>query len=96
MKTYLRALMLTPEPKQCREVSEHPAYSPYLAPSDFHLFPTLNEFLGGKHFKINDEVKGAVKERLNGLVEEVNDEVMQKLVTRCDRCLNVRGDYVEK
>jgi hypothetical protein len=25
---------------------EHPAYSPDLTPSDFHLFPKLNEFLG--------------------------------------------------
>jgi histone-lysine N-methyltransferase SETMAR len=29
------------------EVSEHPACSPDLAPSDFHLFPQWKEFLGG-------------------------------------------------
>jgi hypothetical protein len=28
------------------EVFEHPAYSPDWAPSDFHLFPKLKEFLG--------------------------------------------------
>jgi histone-lysine N-methyltransferase SETMAR len=28
------------------EIFEHPAYSPDLAPSDFHLFPKLKEFLG--------------------------------------------------
>jgi histone-lysine N-methyltransferase SETMAR len=44
------------------EVFEHPAYSPYLAPSDFHLFPKLKEFLGGRHFKSDEEVKDAVKE----------------------------------
>jgi histone-lysine N-methyltransferase SETMAR len=78
------------------EVFEHPAYSPDLATSDFHLFPKLKEFLGGRRFKSDEEVKDAVKEWLIGLVAEVYDEVIQKLVTRYDKCLNVGGDYVEK
>jgi transposase len=49
------------------EVFEHPAYSPDLAPSDFHLFPKLKECLGGRRFKRDEEVKDAVKEWLNGL-----------------------------
>jgi histone-lysine N-methyltransferase SETMAR len=57
------------------EVSEHPAYSPDLAPNDFRLFPKLKEFLGGRRFKSN-EVKGAVKEWLNGLAT-VYDEGIQ-------------------
>lgn len=32
-------------------------------PSDFHLFPTMKEFLGGRCFKSN-EVKNAIKQRL--------------------------------
>jgi hypothetical protein len=44
----------------------------------------------------NEEVKDAVKEWLNGLALEVYDEGIQKLVTRCDKCLNVGGDFVEK
>jgi hypothetical protein len=63
-----------------------------LAASDFHLFPKLKEFLGGRRFK-SDEVKDAVKEWLNGLAA---DKGIQKLVTRYDKCLNVAGDYVEK
>jgi histone-lysine N-methyltransferase SETMAR len=39
------------------EVFEYPAYSPDLAPSDFHFFPKLKEFLGGRRFKIGEEVK---------------------------------------
>jgi histone-lysine N-methyltransferase SETMAR len=78
------------------EVFEHPAYSPELAPSDFHLFPKLKEFFGGRRFKSGEEVKDAVREWLNGLAAEVYDEGIQKLVTRCDKCLNVGGDYVEK
>jgi histone-lysine N-methyltransferase SETMAR len=78
------------------EVFEHPTCSPDLAPSDFHLFPKLKEFLGGRRFKSDEEVKDAVKEWLNGLAVEVYDEGIQKLVTRYDKCLNVGGDYVDK
>jgi histone-lysine N-methyltransferase SETMAR len=78
------------------EVFKHPAFSPDLDPSDFHLFPTLKEFLGGRRFISDEEVKDAVKQWLNGLAAEVCDEGIQIFFTRCDRCLNVRGDYVDK
>jgi histone-lysine N-methyltransferase SETMAR len=78
------------------EAFEHPAYSPDLAPNDFHLFPKLKKFLGGRRFKSDKVVKDAVKEWLNGLAAEVYDEGIQKLVTCYDKCLNVGGDCVEK
>jgi hypothetical protein len=45
-----------------------------VAPSDFHFFPKLKEFFGGRCFKNDEEVKDAIKEWLNGLVAEVYDE----------------------
>jgi len=39
------------------EVLPHPAYSPDLAPRDFHLFCPNKEALGGKRFRADDEVK---------------------------------------
>jgi histone-lysine N-methyltransferase SETMAR len=78
------------------EVFEHPAYSSDLAPSNFHLFPKLKEFLSGRRFKRDDELKDAFKEWLNGLAAEVYDEGILKFVTHYDKCLNVGGDYVEK
>ena len=74
----------------------YPAYSPDLAPSDFQLFPTLKEFLGSRHFESDEDAKDSVKEWLNVLAAEVYDEGIQKLVTHCDRCLNVGGNCVEK
>jgi hypothetical protein len=56
------------------EVFEHPAYSPDFAPSDFHLFPKLKEFLGSRRFRSDEGVKDYVKEWLNGLAAEVYDE----------------------
>jgi hypothetical protein len=36
---------------------DHPPYSPYLAPSDFHLFLHLKKHLVGKKFDDDDEVQ---------------------------------------
>ena len=38
-------------------VSEHPAYSLYLAPSDFFLFPKIKEILKGRHFDNIDDIR---------------------------------------
>jgi histone-lysine N-methyltransferase SETMAR len=62
---------------------------PDLAPSDFHLFPKFKEFLGGRRFKSDEEVKDAVKEWLNGLAAEVYDEEIVKFLSRLDKCLNL-------
>ena len=35
---------------------EHPAYSPYLAPSDFFLFPKIKDILKGRHFDDIDDI----------------------------------------
>ncbi|UYV62003.1 hypothetical protein LAZ67_1007460 [Cordylochernes scorpioides] len=42
------------------EFFTHPPYSPELASSDFHLFPALKLYLGGKHFANDDEVQAEV------------------------------------
>ena len=42
------------------EVFPHPAYSPDLAPSDFHLFRSLAHFLRGRKFSDEEEVKTAI------------------------------------
>ena len=49
------------------EVFKYPVSSPDLAISDFPLCPTPREFLSGRRFKSDEEVKEAVKEWLNGL-----------------------------
>ncbi|GFT13461.1 histone-lysine N-methyltransferase SETMAR [Trichonephila clavipes] len=77
------------------EQIDHPPYSPDLAPSDFHLFRYLNEFLGGKRFDTADEVK-EVQDWLSSQAADVYDLGIQKLVERYDKCLNKYGKYVEK
>jgi histone-lysine N-methyltransferase SETMAR len=51
-------------PKQLKwEATEHPAYSPHLALSDFHVFGPLKEASRGRRFSC-DDVKTAVHQWL--------------------------------
>ncbi|GFV43335.1 histone-lysine N-methyltransferase SETMAR [Trichonephila clavipes] len=77
------------------EQIDHPPYSADLAPSDFHLFRYLKEFLGGKRFDTADEVK-EVQDWLSSQAADVYDLGIQKLVERYDKCLNKYGKNVEK
>ncbi|KAJ4426673.1 hypothetical protein ANN_26471 [Periplaneta americana] len=78
------------------EIFDHPPYSPELAPSDFHLFTKLKDFLGGTRFGSDEELKKTVNTWLNELAAEEYNTGILKLVNRYDKCLNVGGDYVEK
>jgi [histone H3]-lysine36 N-dimethyltransferase SETMAR len=77
-------------------VLQHPQYSPDLAPSDFHLFRPLKEFLVGKRFADQEELQDTVVDYFEQLDKQQYREGMFKLVSRWDKCLNVYRDYVEK
>jgi len=64
---------------------QRPACSPNLARSDNHSFPTLREFLVGRRFESDEEVKDAVKACLHGLATEVHGEGIETLVTGYDK-----------
>jgi histone-lysine N-methyltransferase SETMAR len=71
------------------EVLDHPQYSPYLAPRDYHPFLPLP----GKRYSDDDDVKTEV---ISWLAEEAASfytEVTLKLVERCDECYNKLGNY---
>jgi histone-lysine N-methyltransferase SETMAR len=78
------------------DIVTHSPYSPDLAPSDYHFFTKLKEFLGGKRFSNDQEVEKAVKKWLKELAVEVYDTGIQKLVPRLQKCLDLDDDYVEK
>lgn len=78
------------------EIVPHPPYSPDLAPSDFHLFSKLKMFLAGKRFRSNEEAIGAVNAYFDDLKENHFREGIEKLEKRWTKCVDLRGDYVEK
>ncbi|GBL91519.1 Transient receptor potential cation channel subfamily M member 1 [Araneus ventricosus] len=78
------------------DVSYHPAYSPDLATSDFHLLPELKNCQGSQTFQKNEEIQSKVKDNLTSLVGTFFEQGIRNLVHRYDKCLNLHGDYVEK
>lgn len=78
------------------EIVEQAAYSPDLAPSDFHLFPKLKQHLGGQRFATDEEVQNAVTTYLNGLAATVLEAGFQKWISRQQKCVEKFGEYVEK
>ena len=44
--------------------SDHPAYNPDLAPSDYFLFSNLKSHLRGVHYPDDEALNKSVKERL--------------------------------
>lgn len=78
------------------ELLEHPPYSLDLAPSDYHLFPNLKKFLGGRRFHSNEEVIDAVKSYFENLDKLYFRDGLIKLEHRFDKCISFFGDYAEK
>ena len=74
----------------------HPAYSPDLAPSDFHLFRALKTDLRGRRFGDDKELKSAVDEWFNLKPQDFFHAGIAALEHRWSKCIEVRGDYIEK
>jgi histone-lysine N-methyltransferase SETMAR len=66
------------------EAMEHPAYSPDLAPSDFHLFGPLKKALRGRRFSC-DDVKAAVHQWLRAQPKTFFPDGIKKLVGRWEK-----------
>jgi hypothetical protein len=70
---------------------DHSSCSLVLAPSNFHSFSKMKEFLSGKQMA-TDGVKETVTEWLTGLAGKFYDKGIIKLVQH----LNSNKDYIEK
>ena len=78
------------------ETLEHPAYSPDLAPSDYHLFGALKRALSGERFTTDNELKHAVLQFFSQRDEDFYRGGIMGLVDRWDKCLNKFDNYEEK
>ncbi|CAF4888914.1 unnamed protein product [Pieris macdunnoughi] len=78
------------------DVLDHPPYSPDVAPSDFHMFPSLKKHLGGMKFANDEEVHEAVISLLREAAGSWFEEGIQKFVVRMKKLIEVNGDYIEK
>ena len=78
------------------EEIEHPPYSPDLAPSDYYLFSKLKKDLWGKKFDEDKEIKTAVLEHFADKGPEYFLKSIELLVQRCEKCVEIKGGYIEK
>ena len=70
--------------------------SPDPAPSDFHLFGPLKNALRGRRFAADDEVKEAVRDWLRSQPQTFFSNGIKKLTDRWAKCIEKKGDYIEK
>ena len=75
---------------------DHTPYSPDLATSDYFLLPNLKQRLAGKRYESNDDAISAVRDFFEGQEENFYAPGIQALQHRWKKCVDHKGDYVEK
>lgn len=75
------------------EVLPHPAYSPDLAPSDFHLFRSLQHHLTDSRFKTFEEIEKCVVDYIDSKPPSFYREGIRQLPERWRKCVHADGDY---
>ena len=74
----------------------HAPYSPDLAPMDFRVFPVLKDQLRGVHFECGEELVAAAQRIVQQFNSEWYEDTYSMWVRRAEKCVRVKGDYVEK
>ena len=77
------------------EVLAHPAYSPDLAPSDYHLFLGLKTFLREKHFKTLENLQNSIDEYFGSKNEDFFWKGIHDLPNRWEKVIAADGDYFD-
>ncbi|RVE50709.1 hypothetical protein evm_004619 [Chilo suppressalis] len=78
------------------EELNHPPYSPDLTPCDYYLFPKMKKELRGKKIDNDEEVKSAISPYFDTKDKSFFFDGINKLFERSEKCIRVKGEYVEK
>ncbi|GFN91834.1 transposase [Plakobranchus ocellatus] len=78
------------------EILPHPAHSPDLASSDFHLFGPLKRHLGGMAFETEDNLISELRNWFDNLDVDFFRVGTNSLLSRWQKCIDLHGDYFEK
>ena len=72
----------------------HPPYSPDLAPSDYHLFRSLQNYLNGKIFDSNEAVQNELIQFFTSKNQTFYESVIMKLTERWQKVIEQNGQYI--
>lgn len=75
------------------EILPHPAYSPDIAPSDYHLFRSLQNYLSGKEFSKEDDIKNALDNFFMSKSSRFYEEGLMNLPLRWQKVIDNNGNY---
>jgi histone-lysine N-methyltransferase SETMAR len=79
------------------ELSDHPPYSPDLAPSDYRLFLYVKDWFGSHRLNNNYELMEGEQTWLSSQAADFFNSGVQNLIPRYTRkCVNSGGHCVEK
>ena len=77
------------------EILAHAAYSPDLAPSNYHLFASLGDVLTEQRFTSYENVREWLDNWFDLKDEQVYWRGIHHLPERWGKCVNSNGDYFE-
>lgn len=75
------------------EILPHPAYSPDLSPTDYHLFKHMDAFLVDKRFRDHGSIQQDIAKFFESRSQEFYKVGINKLLSRWQKCLNCDGKY---
>ena len=76
------------------ELLPHPPYSPDLAPSDYHLFRSLSNYLRGKNFKNEEVLKIELQKFFDSKPQEFYAKGIHDLPRRWAEVIKTKGEYI--
>lgn len=74
----------------------HPPYSPDLAPSDYFLFPKLKNYMRGRKYNSDEQVRKSAIGWLGHRDPSFFSRGISALEARWNKCVRVKGEYIEK
>jgi transposase len=77
------------------EILEHPPYSPDLAPSDYHLFRSMEHWLRGKKFGTDIELHNSVIHFFNSKGSEFYQRGIDLLPEKWQEVIEIDGEYFD-
>jgi histone-lysine N-methyltransferase SETMAR len=73
----------------------HPPYSPDLAPADYFLFPSVKAELAGVSLN-QDTFRTGWMRALRTIRKDDYATAFRRWLERCEKCIQIGGEYVEK